>query len=368
MIKFWGLGSLQLLTPAARTLRQRHPEAHLTLLTLKENEAFVRGLGLWDSVEALDVRASSWSGVALRILQLIHRLRQAGHDRVYDFEFFTRFSAVVSFLVGAERTSGFSSTSVWRGALHTDDVHFNRYWHVARNFRALAGGEDGHEVAVGELRRHPVSEAEHTGLDARLIESDLAPSPGLVVLNPNAGLLSLERRWPVERFAALARRVLERTDHSVVLVGSSGEREHTRAVLAASGGSGSRIVELAGLLSLGELSALFERADAVVSNDSGPMHLAAAQGAPTLGLFGPETPQMYRPLGPRAEALYRPTVCSPCINVHDGKVATCIHGHPECLENISVDDVWAWLEPQLSLPAPRPRLPLPVERERARDA
>jgi lipopolysaccharide heptosyltransferase II len=364
LIKFWGLGSLQLLTPAVGTLRRRHPEAELVLLTLSENAAFVRGLGVFDRVEALDVRAPGWAAVALRILALVRRLRRARYERVYDFEFFTRFSAVVSFLVGAPRTTGFSSTSAWRGRLHTDDVPFNRYWHVARNFRALAGGEDGEDVPLGELRRHPVTDLDREGLLARLAEAGLAPDAPLVALNPNAGRLSLERRWPVARFAALARRVLERTDHSVVLVGSEGERAHTREVLAAAGGDPRRLVEVAGRLSLGELSALFERADAVVSNDSGPMHLAAAQGAPTLGLFGPETPQMYRPLGPRAEALYRPTVCSPCINVHQGKLATCIHGHPECLENISVDDAWGWLEPRLAAPAPRPRVPVPAARTR----
>jgi ADP-heptose:LPS heptosyltransferase len=69
------------------------------------------------------------------------------------------------------------------------------------------------------------------------------------------------------------------------------------------------------------------------------MHLAAAIGAPTLGLFGPETPVMYGPLGLRARALYRPPACSPCINVHDNKVASCIYGEPQCLMSISVDEV-----------------------------
>jgi ADP-heptose:LPS heptosyltransferase len=352
LIKFWGLGSLQLLTPAIGTLRRRHPEAELTLLTLRENEEFARGLGVLDRVLVLDVRASSWLVIGSRILSLVRALRRERFDRVYDFEFFTRFSAVVSFLVSAPRTAGFSATRVWRGRLHTEDVPFNRYWHVARNFRALAGG----------LRRQPVTPADRAGLERRLSVAGLAASTGLVVLNPNAGRLSLERRWPVARFAALVRRILERTSHAVVLTGSAGEREHTAAVLAAAGVDGGRLLDLSGALTLGELCALFEAADAVVSNDSGPMHLAAAQGAPTLGLFGPETPVMYAPLGPRAEALYRPTVCSPCINVHDGKVATCVLGRPECLENISLEEVWAWLEPRLASPVLRSRVAPPAGR------
>ena len=367
LIKFWGLGSLQLLTPAVATLRHRHRGAELVLLTLRENEAFVRGLGVFDDVLSLDVRVGSWTAMARRILGLIRDLRAASFDRVYDCEFFTSFSAVVSFLTSAPRTFGFSSTSVWRGDLHTDGVTFNRYWHVARNFRALAGGETGEPVAVDELVAFPVQEGDRSGLAKKLGAAGIPEGSGYVVLNPNAGRLSLERRWPPANFASLAQRALAATDRHLVLIGSPAEREYTAGVRATvTGDDGGRLIDLAGELSLGELCALLEGAEAVVTNDSGPMHLAAALGAPTLGLFGPETPLMYEPLGARAEALYRPTVCSPCINVHQGKIATCIHSRPECLVNISVDEVWNWVERQV--PGARTPLRLASPTRRAQDA
>ena len=77
----------------------------------------------------------------------------------------------------------------------------------------------------------------------------------------------------------------------------------------------------------------------MVSNDSGPMHLAAALGVPTIGLFGPETPVMYAPLGSHTAVFYRPPQCSPCINVHDNKLSNCVLGSPECLVSIEVDEV-----------------------------
>ena len=105
MIKFWGIGSLVLLTPAVRALRKRHPRARLTLLTLRENEAFARGLEVFDEVLVLDVRARpgpvGWTRVLARIVQLLFVLRRARFQAVYDFEFFTRFSAFVSFATGA---------------------------------------------------------------------------------------------------------------------------------------------------------------------------------------------------------------------------------------------------------------------------
>jgi ADP-heptose:LPS heptosyltransferase len=339
-IKFWGIGSLQLLTPAIRTLRWRHPEAELVLLTLAPNREAALALGVFDRVLTLDVERAGWSRVFARILALTAELRREHFDEVYDFEFFTRFSSLVALATGSLSTHGFAHSSIWRGGFHHRTVPFNRYWHVARNFRVLAGGEDGEPVRTEELAPLRFDEADERNVAALLAEQGLAPGAGYCVLNPNAGSLSLERRWPPPSFAELATRLSRHDGLAVVLIGSSGEAAYTEQVRALSAAApGAPIVQLAGRLSVGELAALLARALGVVSNDSGPMHLAAALGAPTIGLFGPETPVMYAPLGREVRALYRPTPCSPCINVHDNKVASCIYGRPECLVNITVDEV-----------------------------
>jgi ADP-heptose:LPS heptosyltransferase len=334
MIKFWGLGSLQLLTPATRALRERHPGAQLTLLTLSQNQVFARGLGLWDEVVVADVRVPSWPRVACRLLGLFWRLRRGRYDRVYDFEFFTRVSAVAAFVTGAPWTVGFASERVWRGALHRERVQFNRYWHVARNFYALAGGSG----ELGALTPYAPSHAERARV-RDLLKGPLAQRP-YVVLNANAGELSLERRWPTGHFADLARRLTLEDGLRVVWIGGSNERDHVdlaaRAALPLPAGSS---VQLAGELNIGELCALLDGAAAVVSNDSGPMHLAAALDVPTIGLFGPETPVMYAPLGTHTAVFYRPPQCSPCINVHDNKLSNCVLGRPECLVSIEVAEV-----------------------------
>jgi ADP-heptose:LPS heptosyltransferase len=336
LIKFWGIGSLQLLTPAVKAIRARRPGAELVFLTLSANRECAEGLGVFDRVVTLDVAAVSWGGVFARILRLAGRLRAERFDEVFDFEFFTRFSAVVSVLTGARRTHGFGSTRVWRGRLHTDVVPFNRYWHVARNFRVLAGGEDGHNVVATDLEPVHFTPRDDEAVDALLDEVGL-PGSAFAVLNPNAGTLSLERRWPPARFVELARQLAREDGLPALFIGAKSECEYTEGIALAAADAGATSV--AGRLTTGMLAALLARAGAVVSNDSGPMHLAAALGAPTVGLFGPETPVMYAPLGVTALALYRPPACSPCINVHENKVASCIYGEPQCLMNIEVDEV-----------------------------
>ena len=352
LVKFWGLGSLQLLTPAVAALRRRHPGATIELLTLRGNEAFARGLGVFDGVLTLDVDAG-WAGVTRRIAGLLRELRARRYGVVYDFEFFTYFSGLVSLASGAPRSVGFSSIHVSRGGLHTDWVPFRRSWHVARNFRSLAGGEDGHPVAWEETTPYPVDAGARAEAAALLLEEGATSGP-LVVLNPNAGELSLERRWPPERFAELARTLVLEDGARVALIGAPGERGRTREVAARAGElPPGALSNLAGRLSLATLCALFEEADCVVTNDSGPMHVAAALGAPTLGLFGPETPQLYRPLGPRARWLWSPPSCSPCLNVHENKLATCVRGLPECMTNLSVGAVLAAVRDELRAPRPR---------------
>ncbi len=362
LIKFWGIGSLQLLTPAVNALRRRHPDARLTLLTLDANAEFVRGLRVFDDVLTLDVKSGSgalgWLRIHGRILRLLAALRRRQFDRVYDFEFFTRFSALVSLSTGARETSGFASPHVNRGGFHHRTVPFNRYWHVARNFRALAGGENGRDVEPDDLIPYTATPTDSASLRAKLAAAGLPPGRAFVVLNPNAGELSLERRWPASSFAELARTLANDDGVPVVLVGAPSEAEYVHAITARVGDVvRGHVLDLAGQLSIGELCAALADAHTVVTNDSGPMHIAAALGTPTIGLFGPETPVMYGPLGERASALWRPPVCSPCINVHENKVLNCVRGFPECLVNLSVqvvlDETRAWMLDAELVPAAR---------------
>jgi len=336
-IKFWGLGSLQLLTPAIASLRRKHPFAEVTFLTLASNADFAERLGVFDRVLSLDVRGVGWVALALRVQRLLRELRAYEYDVVYDFEFFTRFSSIVSMFTGAPRRHGFESPTVWRGSFHTERFQFNRYWHVSRNFRVLAGGENGVNVTAHDVKALRFDERDEARAFDTLERAGAPPEEPFVVLNVNAGELSLERRWPPSMFIELAERFAKEQGWSVALIGSKSEHEYTETIRNRVGLP--RVVNVAGQLNTAELSAVLAQAAVVVTNDSGPMHIAAALGAPTLGLFGPETPVMYGPLGLRARALYRPPPCSPCINVHDNKLSSCIFGEPQCLVGISVDEV-----------------------------
>ena len=100
--------------------------------------------------------------------------------------------------------------------------------------------------------------------------------------------------------------------------------------------AGAAAVNLAGKISIGGLLALYEQAEGLVTNDSGPLQLALCQGLPTVSFFGPEIPVLYGPQYGRNRVLFQHLACSPCINVHSQKKVRCVHGRPICLESIDV--------------------------------
>ena len=135
---------------------------------------------------------------------------------------------------------------------------------------------------------------------------------GYTILHPTRGLSAHRSRWPVEGFVALARRLMAR-DGLPVLVTGSREDAPIAEKIAEQAGRGA--FSIAGATGIGTFGALAQGARAVVAMDSGPMHVAAATGAPTVGIFALQSdePDRWAPLGPRT-AVVRPSY--PCPPAH----------------------------------------------------
>ncbi len=152
----------------------------------------------------------------------------------------------------------------------------------------------------------------------------------LVVLEPGASY-GAAKCWPAEKFGDLARALTEDGSADVVTVGTEATRPIERIVAQRAPG----LMRGAGRTDdLSVLIGLLSKADVVVSNDTGPMHVAAAVGAPVLALFGASDPVVSSPIGPGTrKVIYEPEPCSPCF------LRTCpVEGHP-CLSKIGVERV-----------------------------
>jgi heptosyltransferase-2 len=150
------------------------------------------------------------------------------------------------------------------------------------------------------------------------------------------------KRWPAARFAELLGKLAPRSELEAVLIAGPGEEALAREIQNASG----VLAPLVGPeLDLLELAAVLSHLDALITNDSGPMHLAAAVGTPCLALFGPTNPTRTAPAGDHHRVLYTHRWCSPCFKKR------CPLLHQRCMRDISVDRVVEALAETLRLGA-----------------
>ena len=175
-------------------------------------------------------------------------------------------------------------------------------WLVPARRRATMRRGTGHKTlqlaAILGLDPPPLPVVWTAPADHARVAALLPADRPFIVMAPTANWLP--KIWPVERFAAAYQALSRGNAVPVVLAGPGATERATAApLLAALPGA----IDLVGLLSLPEIAAVLSRAALFIGNDSGLMHVAAAAGAPTLGLFGPTNPTEYAPAGPRARAV-----------------------------------------------------------------
>jgi lipopolysaccharide heptosyltransferase II len=139
--------------------------------------------------------------------------------------------------------------------------------------------------------------------------------------------------WPRERYAAVAAGLVSRNGLRVLLLGGPPERALCDEIVRQ---AGTGVVSAAGETTLGQLGGIIERARVFVGNDSGPTHMAAALGVPTVALFGPTDPGQFDHAG--QVALYRDLECSAC-SFYGGR--RCPKGHWACMMGIEPREVLA---------------------------
>ncbi len=140
------------------------------------------------------------------------------------------------------------------------------------------------------------------------------------------------KRWPTERFASVSERVIRELGGSVVLFGSEAERKVADEIMKNIGHEGA--VSMAGKTGLRELVSLVSECDVLLTNDSGPMHIAYAVGAPLVAIFGSTEPALTGPPSAGGEVVRKPLPCSPCFE------RECGEGTLKCMEAVGPDEVF----------------------------
>lgn len=342
-IKLFGAGSLVLAYPTVKAARVRFPAAEIFFLTFHTNKPVLSLLGMIPPENIFTVRDDSFFHLLLDLGRNLPQMVSKRIDIVIDLEFFSRFTAILSFTLRTKQRIGFYgfyTEGLRRGRFINCPVNYNHTLHTARAFftllRPLGITQDQFE---GTLPHVPPSGDFPNNIRAMLAEAIQTPAENIpnrwIALNPNASELSRLRRWPEEHFATLAAGLLrEFPGYGIVLVGSPAEKTFVDRLAVKIGRQipPASVANLAGRTSIGELIDLFHFAALLITNDSGPAHWAALTTIPTITLFGPETPDLYAPLNPNGKCLYLGLDCQPCISIYNGKHSYCADN--QCLKQL----------------------------------
>jgi heptosyltransferase-2 len=186
----------------------------------------------------------------------------------------------------------------------------------------------------------PRMQASGEQIAAACAKAGIALDRPLVVFAPGAEF-GAAKRWPAAHFGQLAKAIFAAEPSAqVALLGSPKDRAACEEVIAASGEAG--MFNLAGATRLDEAIALIARADAVVANDSGLLHIASALNRPVVALYGPTDPDHAPPFSDVARSISLRLACSPC------RQRECPLGHHDCMKKMEAEMVWSELRPMLA--------------------
>lgn len=353
IIKLSEMGSTVLAYPSVAELRRRIPGAEIFFLVFDENCGIMEALEMTPPDHILRIRTDSVSGLITSGFRVLRRLRRERIDTTIDMDFFSRFSAAFAYLVCRGNRVGFhryTDEGLYRGNLMTHRVLYSPHMHTSEVFLALTealfsegsedvrykGRVDPAKILIPRLRPSPEA---LESVRAKLLELNIGPNSAvqpILLINPNSSQIFPLRKWPLGQFKALCALLI--TKHPtvrLVITGSRSEQEEAEGIVKYLGEA--RCVSLAGKTTFPELLALYSLAAAMVTNDSGPAHFASLLDLPTLVLFGPETPRLYRPLGKNVHVLYAELACSPCVSVYNDKKSPCKEN--VCMKSIKVQEV-----------------------------
>ena len=295
------MSQVMLTTPLLAAMSSAFPEARFDWVVSEWARPAIAGNPrLKELIDAgpANIKSAGYS----HFQDLAARLRQ----EEYDTCIIPSRSGMLSFLpwrAGIPQRIGLNVSG--RGFAHTIAVKPDgRLQHASDIYLSLAaamGIELGQQETVG-MEFYPPDSA-RTKMTHRLVEDlDWLGDRPLVIIHPGGASNPLEanplKRWPAERFVRLANYLAGHHNARVLLVGAEADKPLATAV---SGMMSHKATNWAGQVNLGELGALCEVADLYVGNDTGPTHIAAAVGCPTLAIFGPSNPAYSRPYGTKGK-------------------------------------------------------------------
>ena len=319
------LGDVLMTTPLLATLRAAYPDARIDYAVGDwARPALVTNPDV-DEVLPLFNPFSSTTRKLAQAVASTFRLR----SRRYDMAFIPDrrpLTSMVAYFAGVPRRFGIRGRG--RRVFLSDSVADEARAHEVDIFLKLAEAAGLGKHVAREMKYVPSQASLERAVDTLHAEG-FEDLPFRVALFPggqsSSGRDFPHKRWPPERYALLANRLIGKHGGGVILLGGESERELCFQIRE---NIDHPVLDLTGRTDLDGMGAVMQLCDAVISNDSGPMHLSVSVGTPTVGIFGPTSARKRGPYGPRHRAVQAHIYCGPCAGIGgpmEGCGAACIH-------------------------------------------
>lgn len=321
------MGDLLFATPFFRNLRRKYPEAKIDLIVNADFYDIIADNSHFDEVYAYD---KDWS--IIESIQFARQLRSNKYDLGLNIHGNWR-TAILLRIVNPGYNVGYGTKGrgIWLD-------------------RALAPSQDKHMV---EVYLDFLQELGFNGLDDEGLELEIDPqaeaameeflaSQGLregeQLVGLNTGGSWPTKQWSAKGFAQLADRLRQVYDSRVIFFGGPGDVDRVAGIAAR---METEPIIAAGKTSLTELAALADCCNLFISGDTGPVHVAAAVGTPTIAIFGPSDETKYQPYGGQHQVVKTDLDCRPCGEHH------CPEEHHSCMAGITVEDIIEIVEEEM---------------------
>lgn len=339
VFKYKGLGSIIQSTVLLQNIRANYPQAHLLYVSTKQNKGILSQIKTIDETILLD-DGSLWNLIR-NMPRFILMLRKKNITLGFDLELYANFSSIIFGLSRSRHRLGFyHKGQTPKKGIYTQVHFFDQQASVTNEYNKLFAYTN-HTPHIQSLYAF--------NLELNDLQQTLASYKldfhNYICVNVNASDLRIERRWPSTYYVELINKLmLQYPEYGIVLIGTQQEREYTESIQLLTD-SPNKIQVLAGKTNITALMHLLKGSKLLLTNDTGPMHMAAALKTPCVALFGPCHPVQYQSqiVG---EILYQQMPCSPCVHL---SVTPPCKGDNQCMKQINPNTVFGAVERVLKM-------------------
>lgn len=319
------LGDTVITIPTIYGIRSIFPQAHISVLAKDANADILRAVPATDEVICFHKKKGVEKLSAL--VSTARTLKKKAFDLAIIFPR-SLGTALMCFLARVPRRVGFNSSI--RGIFLTEILQRDSdilSVHQVHYYKKLL--EPIGNAQFPELPSLILPEIERKWAREFLFSKRSDSCTFTIGLNPGS-TYGDAKQWLPERFEELSRKLIEKHGCEIIIFGDSDTGTLAKKISA---GLDGRVVDATGRTSILQLAALVQCCDVLVTNDTGPMHVACAVGTPVVAVFGSTDPVTTSPLGPDSVIVRVNIPCSPCLK------RTCPEGHHRCMHAVTVDDV-----------------------------